>query len=85
MSKLSIRVALSVLVSLLVIAGIYTTVLGASSSLVEERTGNHLVSGMKVNLNHYREAEPAPALQQFNDQSGKGHNCQSENQTSPDD
>jgi hypothetical protein len=85
MSKLSTRIALSVLISLAVIAGIYTTVMGASADLAENRAGSHLVSGMKVNLNHLREAEPAPAIQQFEPQSGSGHNCESKSQTSPDD
>lgn len=85
MSKLTTRVALSVLISLAVIAGIYTTVLSASSGLIQEKTGSHLVSGIKVNLNHYREADPAPVLQPYEAKSGSGHNCESGLQTSPDD
>lgn len=87
MSKLTTRIALSVLISLLVIAGIYTTVFGASPDALETRAGSHLVSGAKVNLDHYREANPAPAPLQSEFQSGKGdgHNCESEMRTSPDD
>ena len=83
MSKLTTRIALSVLISLVVIAGIYTTVFGASSHVLESRAGNHLVSGAKVNLDHYREANPVPSLQ-TDLQSGKGHGCHSDNQASPD-
>ena len=83
MSK-STRVALAVLISLAVIVGIYTTVFGASADTAGVRAGTHLVSGAKVNLNHYREAAPAPALQS-DYPSGKGHDCNSDNQASPDD
>lgn len=87
MSKLTTRIALSVLISLVVIAGIYTTVFGAPSNASDTRSGSHLVSGAKVNLDHYREAKPAPAPLQSEFQPGKGsgHNCESESVTSPDD
>ena len=84
MSKLTTRVALSILISLVVIAGIYTTVFGASSNVLESRAGSHLVSGAKVNLDHYREAAPAAAPMQSDLQSGKGHDCHSDNKSSPD-
>jgi hypothetical protein len=84
MSKPVSRVALAVLISLAVIVGIYTSVQGAAAEM--ERAGSHLVSGVKVNLDHYREADPAPApLQEF--QPGKGHGgggCESEHQSNPD-
>jgi hypothetical protein len=87
MSKLTTRIALSVLISLVVIAGIYTTVFGASPNASEKTTGSHLVSGAKVNLDHYREANPAPAPLQsdFQSDKGSGHNCESESFTSPED
>jgi hypothetical protein len=87
MSKLTTRLALSILVSLIVIAGIYTTVFGASSNASDNRAGSHLVSGAKVNLDHYREANPAPAPLQsdFQSDKGSGHNCESESFTSPED
>jgi hypothetical protein len=85
MSKLTTRFALSILISLVVIAGIYTTVFGASSNVSETRAGSHLVSGAKVNLDHYREAAAAPAPLQSNFQSGQGHDCNSDKQSSPDD
>ena len=83
MSKPVSRVALAVLISLAVIVGIYTSVQGAASQT--ERAGSHLVSGAKVNLDHYREADPAPAtLQEY--QPGKGHQggCESEGLSNPD-
>jgi hypothetical protein len=87
MSKLTTRIALSVLISLVVIAGIYTTVFGAPSNASDTRAGSHLVSGAKVNLDHYREANPAPAPLQsdFQSDKGSGHNCESESFTSPED
>ena len=88
MSKLTTRIALSVLISLVVIAGIYTTVFGASSNASEKMAGSHLVSGAKVNLDHYREANPAPAVpseaSEFMRNNGYG-GCEHENRTSPDD
>jgi hypothetical protein len=88
MSKLSTRIALSVLISLVVIAGIYTTVFGASSAASEKMAGSHLVSGAKVNLDHYREANPAPLVpagaSEFMRSNGYG-GCEHENRTSPDD
>jgi hypothetical protein len=85
MSKLTTRVALSVLISLIVIAGIYTTVFGASANASDTRAGSHLVSGTKVNLDHYREANPAPASLQPVYQGGQGQGCNHNNQTSPED
>lgn len=50
------RIALVLLVSLVVIIGVFTTVQGATLSARENRAGSHLVSGAQVDLNHYREA-----------------------------
>ena len=87
MSKLTTRIALSIVISLVVIAGIYTTVFSASANAAETRAGSHLVSGAKVNLDHYREANPAPVpapASEFMRSNGYG-GCEHENQTSPDD
>jgi len=86
MSKLPTRIALSVLISLFVIAGIYTTVFGASANASDTRAGSHLVSGAKVNLDHYREASPATVpseASEFMRSNGYG-GCEHENRTSPD-
>jgi hypothetical protein len=86
MSKLGTRIALSVLISLAVILGLYSTVSGASNE-AGNRAGSHLVSGAKVNLDHYRQANPAPAPLQSDFQPGKGHGgggCESERYSDPD-
>jgi hypothetical protein len=87
MSRLNIRIVFSVVISLLLLTAIYTSVLGASNGA--ERSGSHLVSGARVNLNHYRLA--------VTDQSGSvasdsistfkegGNGCGSEQAASPDD
>jgi hypothetical protein len=85
MSKLTKRTALSLLISLVVIAGIYTTVFGASSNSSDTRAGSHLVSGARVNLDHYREVNPAPAPLQPVYQGGQGHDCNRNNQSSAED
>jgi|GEM_PF-3036936 hypothetical protein len=86
MSKLT-RIVLASLVTLAVVIGIYTSVEGASVSAQQDQAGAHLVSGPKVNLDHYREAIPAPIndiQSQFDKGSGGGgHGCESESQTSP--
>lgn len=84
MSKRVTRIGLAVLISLAVIVGLYSTVLGASDE-AEARAGSHLVSGAKVNLDHYREADPAPLQSEI--QPGKGHGgggCESEGFSNPD-
>lgn len=77
------RITLAVLVSLGVIVAVFTSVEGASFSAQQEKVGSHLVSGPKVNLDHFRVADPAPMQSEF--QSDKGHGCESDSQTSPDD
>lgn len=79
------RITLAVLVSLLVIIGIFTTVQGATLSARQDRAGTHVVSGAQVDLNHYREAAPAPAASEYRSppsQAGNG-GCEHEAQTSP--
>lgn len=89
MSKLTTRVVLSVLISFGVIVGIYTTVLGASPW--GNKAGTHLVSGAKVNLDHYRSSEVlqggADAHSDFLAPGGpgSGHGCESESQVNPSD
>jgi hypothetical protein len=82
MSKLT-RIVLASLVSLAVVIGIYTSVEGASVSTLREQAGSHLVSGPRVNLDHYREAAPAAIEPAFDKGDGSGHGCESESQTSP--
>ena len=86
MSKLTNRIVLSTLISLMVIAGIYTTVFGASSGASEKMTGSHLVSGAKVNLDHYREADAAPPPLQTDWLRSNGYGgCEHETRPSPED
>ena len=54
MSKLKIRIALAVLISLGVILAIVTTVQGASLHFASDRVGSHLVGGAMTNFNHDR-------------------------------
>lgn len=86
MSKLT-RIVLASLFTLAVVIGIYTSVEGASVSAQPDQAGAHQVSGPRVNLDHYREAVPAPVddvQSQFDKGSGDGgHGCESESQTSP--
>jgi hypothetical protein len=84
----STRIALAVLVSLLVIVAIATTVQGATLSARQDRAGSHLVSGPKVDLNHYREAAPASSLQSplpAGVPSHAGNGCESESHSSSED
>ena len=86
MSKRVTRIGLAVLISLAVIIGLYSTVLGASDE-ASARAGSHLVSGAKVNLDHYREANPAPAPLQSEIRPGGGHGgggCEYEGFSNPD-
>jgi hypothetical protein len=85
MSKLTTRIALSILISLIVIAGIYTTVFGAAANTSNTRAGSHLVSGAKVNLDHYREADPAPASLQPVYRGGQSGGCNHSNQAGSED
>lgn len=81
MSKSVIRIVFSVLISLLVIAGVYTSVLGAP--LRAERVGSHLVSGAKVNLDHYRlsvTGQSFGTLDGISTQYQGGHDCGSDQQ-----
>jgi hypothetical protein len=90
MSKSVTRIVLSALISLGVIVGIYTSVKGASLGGVSNRTGTHLVSGAKVNLNHYRLTSDArqyyeAQLENNFYNSGKGHGCERDGYNSLDD
>ena len=54
MSKRLNRVALSVLISLAVVAGIYTSVLGASLHAGTSRGSVHVTAGLLPDLSHQR-------------------------------
>lgn len=84
MSKPIARIVASVVVSLGILIGIYTSVQGASLSARQDRAGSHLVSGSMVNLDHYRASESYQGQMEIE---LKGHSggCRSDLQTSPDD
>jgi len=89
MSKLNIRVILSVLISLGVIFAIYTTVQGASANVVADKMGSHSVSGIMTNFNHDRFTAAEQETYQSeldalnNSKTGSGHGCESESFNSP--
>jgi len=78
------RIVLAVLISLVVIIGIYTSVGGASLSARQDSAGSHQVSGSMVNLDHYRSAQ-ANLVEMQVQQPAKSHGCDHEMQTSSDD
>lgn len=88
MSKPIARVTLVILISLALIAATYITVQGALPRISANNTGVHVVSGLQTNLNHYRVAasdlQSLQSMQPAN-QTGKGHDCDSEARMSPDD
>jgi hypothetical protein len=88
MSK-SVRIVLSVLISLGVIVGLYTSVKGASLALVSDRMGTHLVGGVKTNFNHQRLTSEArqsyeAQLESYYNHAGKG-GCERDSYNSLDD
>ena len=91
MSKSNVRVALSVLISLVVILAVYTTVQGASLNATTSRVGSHQVGGLMTNFNHGRltVAEQNAyqlQLESYNRYStGSGHDCGSQSYSNPDD
>lgn len=92
MSKPIARVAFFLLISLVLIAATSASVrgwLGSSSEVAGVQS--HAVSGLQTNLNHDRSTvSELQTLQlqmdsQSLQQSGKGHGCESEQQTVPQD
>ncbi|MFT3890649.1 MAG: hypothetical protein QM730_03370 [Anaerolineales bacterium] len=83
MSKTITRITFSVLISLLIIGGIYTTVLGAPLGI--HKAGTHVVSGAMANLDHFRlsvaDQSTFGAYDSLSPQQEGGHGC-GDNQTS---
>ena len=76
MSKRMKRVALSVLISLAVLAGLYTTVLGAALNAGASRGGLRVNAGLVLDRSHQR--SPAISLNEYySDLEGSedGHDC----------
>jgi len=87
MSKPIVRVLASVLLSLAVIVAIYTSAQGMSPRANPDSAQVHVVNGVKTNLDHLRSSsnELNSVEMEAEAESGKGHGCESELQTSPDD
>ena len=90
MSKRVARVALSVLISLGIIAGIYTSVQGALQETETNKAKVHVVNGLMTNLNHDRRS--ASELESmgthpdiYSQPAGKGRGCESHLRIDPDD
>ena len=77
------RIVLAAVASLVLLVAVFAAVGGSPVSAQPDRAGAHLVSGAKVNLDHFREAAPAPAPIQSQFESGGGHGCESENKSVP--
>ena len=91
MSKLTVRVVLTVLISLGAIFAIYTSVQGAAALVSESKAGAHIVGGAMVNLNHDRfnvsELDAYNSqLDSYNDslKGNGGGGCESEMHENPD-
>ena len=92
MSKPMTRVAISVVISLVILAGIFTVVQAGAShlSLNSGSVQAHIVNGAMTNLNHDRMTVDEQALYQaqlesFYGNQGGGHDCNSGLQPNPDD
>jgi len=79
MSKLKIRIILSVVISLGVILAVYTTVFGAPLNFFSERMGSHSASETMTTYNGSIVTERDAYYSQLdaynNAQAGDGHNC----------
>lgn len=88
MSKPTIKVAFALLLTLILIIGIYTTVQGAFLNAGTRVGQAHVDAGLNADLSHARSA-PIKELQTYMPQSNmvdRPHGCHSENFTSnPDD
>jgi hypothetical protein len=94
MSKPIARVVFSVLIGLVLIAAISTSVQGGLGRKLLKTGANsaqaHVVSGLMTNLNHYRSSVSeleSSAMQgdTYIKPAGKGHGCEDELRTSPND
>ena len=88
MSKPTIKVAFAVLITLILIVGIYTSVQGAFLSAGTRIGQAHLDAGLNANLSHSRssgyEVSSSEAQLDAYKQDGGGHGCESE-RTNPSD
>jgi hypothetical protein len=94
MSKPIVRVTVFVLISLVLIAATSVSVRGWLSGTGESEAASlqsHSVDGLQTNLNHDRSTSSELETLQMQsgnqslDQPGKGHGCESEAQSNPND
>ena len=85
MSKRMKRIALSMLISLAVLAGVYTSVLGASLPHGTTYGSFHLTAGLLPDLSHYRSS--AISLNAYYDLQAPApiHDCGSDSGVDPND
>jgi hypothetical protein len=88
MSKSTTKVAFALLITLILIIGIYTSVQGAFLSAGSRSGQVHVDAGLNPDVAHLRSA-PAPvqAIQSFMPQGDAkaGHDCHSESRSDPND
>ncbi|HXG24056.1 MAG TPA: hypothetical protein VNJ09_05820 [Chthonomonadales bacterium] len=89
-SKPVTRIALSVLISLGIIAGIYTSVQGSLLEAGVNAANVHVVNGLMTNLNHDRRS--ASELEKiemqenlYSQPGGRGHGCEADMRIDPSD
>jgi len=87
MSRRMKRVSFSVVISLIVLAGVYTSVLGASPHAGTMQGSVRLTAGLTADLQHAR--YQAPVLQSYysdlNTPSSNQHDCNSDFRVDPND
>ena len=87
MSKRTVRIVLAALISLAVVAGVYTSVLGAAAQAGASGGRPHVTAGLTTDLSHVRTQASSvnSYLSTFNEMSGGGHDCGSEARADPND
>ena len=85
MSKRMKRIALAVLISLAVVAGVYTSVLGASLHAGTSRGAARVNAGLMLDVSHYRQAASLNIYYSDTARPAKVHDCNFDSGVSPDD
>lgn len=88
MSRLAIRVVLTVLISVVVIAAVFMSVKAVSASAAKGSLGMYVLNGSLVNPLQQQSAPeqtaPQPELKTYPDYEGGGHGgCESEGKVNP--
>ena len=78
MSKLNIRIVLSTLISLAVVAGIYTSVYGAALNAGTSSRRLHVNAGLTLDLGHQRQAVQKLDVYSPQQVDRSGHHCHEE-------